>query len=116
METETTPENVPPAPVGSGDLFCVLRDATKRISEWDVTQYSAYHKPSGISLWIANGWMFLNHDNDSGHALSLSVITRFRLWPHMRRLLDAKAIAALSSQNVEAHRLPPTKPFDAPKP
>lgn len=94
-----THAEVPSKGIGTGDLFCALRDATKRTSEWDVTQYRVRHHPSGISLWIANGWMLLDHDTDSRHALSLSMLIRFRLWPHIRRLLDVKAIEALSSQS-----------------
>ena len=86
--------------VGSTDWFGALVDSMKRVNEWEISRYKLRHKPTGLILWIANGWMFLAADEDSPIPIEPTLIERMRLWQHVKRLRNAMVAQKLNAPNV----------------
>lgn len=93
-----SPESKPP--VRSSELFGALVASLQRTDEWEARRCDLIHKSSGLELWIANGWFFLAAE--VGRVpLSLSLLNRWRLWPHVKRLRDQIVMQKLSAPNAK---------------
>ncbi len=70
----------------ANDCYAVLVDCMNRVEDWRIGRYVLTHNPTGLELWISNGWTFLESTDDSPIYVRLSLINRFRLWRHVKRL------------------------------
>jgi len=102
--TAVTEQPKASTPVACSDWFGALVDSMKRVEEWEISRYELTHKPTGLILWIANGWMFLEADRDSPIPLSPSLLERVRLWQHVKRLRNIIMAQKLSAPNDKADR------------
>ena len=85
-------------PLSTSDLFSVLRATLDRHDEWIVGRFTIHHKPSGIQLWIGNGW--LEFTGYEGRPCHIPFWKRRRLWKHAARLRDSVTIKLLSENET----------------
>ncbi len=101
---DVTEQEKAPTPVACSDWFGALVESMKRVNEWEISRYELRHKPSGLILWIANGWAFLGADEDSPIPLTPTLLERMRLWQHVKRLRNAMVAQKLNAPNDQAER------------
>lgn len=66
--------------------FNQFRKLLRRPKEWHVNQFEITHRKTGLSLWIANGWMMIE-DPCRG---CMSRNERWKLWPMIISVLNTK--------------------------
>lgn len=63
----------------NAEVICAALN--ERPDEWTGTSYVLAHKPTGIILWIGNGPLFLDSNDDSSSTnVHLGLLGRFKVW------------------------------------
>lgn len=53
---------------------------TNDVNDWKIDKYNAYHKPSGIKWWIANGLLFFHAEGNKDVSIGLWNWIRLYYW------------------------------------
>lgn len=74
-----------------------LRTALGNFDDWDISEYTAVHRPSKTIWWIGNGaWFF-----DAYRAPStLGLVERHFLWRSYKRMVNAQVAALLNGAKL----------------
>ena len=87
----------------------LLNDAEKAVAnsfrydndDWEIDSHYARHTPTGLVLWINQGWRFLDIPEGSGkYPKFTGFLTRFILWQHFKRFRNIKIKKALYKETV----------------
>jgi hypothetical protein len=71
-----------------------LLEKLEHSEDWTIGEYTAKHNPSGLELWIANGFWFVNVRNTRINLFS--PWDKFRLFRAVERALNEKLINQLN--------------------
>lgn len=89
IETCTDADDPPLSSVASDGYMdnyaALIQSLRDNPDQWDSDRYHLKHKPTGITLWVANGWSCLGADADSTVDVHLGLIGRWRLYREYRR-------------------------------
>lgn len=55
------------------------------INDWELSSFVCTHKPSGMTFWVANGWMFFDGYRDT--PAFLSFIERWWYYRKFRKMI-----------------------------
>lgn len=65
--------------------WATICDSLRKEPEaWRATRYRLTHE-SGLSLWVANGFLFLKADSDSVSDVHLGIFGRWKVWRAYRK-------------------------------
>jgi len=63
----------------------MLVEQLKRPELWEFDGYNLIFKETRKKFWVANGWFFLGDGTPDN--FSLSLLDRWRLWPHAKAMI-----------------------------
>jgi len=75
-----------------------LQQLLQKPDGWRCDGFTLEHMPTGLALWIANGRAFLKTVEYGKVHITFSFYSRWKLWPDVRRCIDAVALAQLKNQ------------------
>ena len=58
----------------------VYKHLTKNIDDWEINQFEAYHKPSGLIWWIGNGLLFFSFRSIKNVSIGLFYSIKLYYW------------------------------------
>lgn len=67
------------------------------IAEFIDNGYVVYHKPSGIVIWIANGWSFVEAYEQT--KFGFNCIEKWRVWRAYKRLRGRTLVDRMNLRN-----------------
>lgn len=57
----------------------IVESIQKNPTDWETNGYVLSHKPSGLALWVANGWLFCKVRSESKIHVYISCIEAWKI-------------------------------------
>jgi hypothetical protein len=73
----------------------VYKVLTKSPDDWEIDRFNAHHKPTGLSYWIANGFLCFKNDGN-GLSVNIGFYNRLKLWWWIQDCKMMKVIKSVS--------------------